>query len=72
MASRHDDVEVLARFINDEQYGIALPLDSSNVEVVDAALRGLESDGSLDDLAEQWLEPVFAADPDDIPVIRAR
>jgi hypothetical protein len=50
----------------------ALPRGSSNVELVDAALRAFARDGTLDDLEARWLLAEYATDPDDVPVIRAR
>ena len=40
--------------------------------VVDAAIRALIADRSLDDLTKTWLKPVFDADPERIPVILAK
>jgi polar amino acid transport system substrate-binding protein len=71
IAAQVPDLEVHARFDDPERYGIVLPEDSPdmNRRAVDKALRGLLADGTVDDLADRWLQPVFAADPDDIPVI---
>jgi hypothetical protein len=51
---------------------VALPPDSPNGEVVDAALRAFTSDGSIDDLIERYLVPIFESEPDAIPIIRTR
>lgn len=71
IAARVPDLEVDARFDDPERYGIVLPEDSPdmNRRAVDKVLRGLLADGTVDDLADRWLQPVFASDPDDIPVI---
>jgi polar amino acid transport system substrate-binding protein len=65
-----EDVTTGARFIIDGGMGVAMPQGSANVEVVDAALRALEGDGTIDDLADEFLAPAFAADPASIPVVR--
>jgi ABC-type amino acid transport substrate-binding protein len=70
LTNGRDDVTTAARFIIGEPVAIALPRDSPNVHVVDAGINALEADGTLEDLAEKWLEPVFATDPDSIPVVR--
>jgi polar amino acid transport system substrate-binding protein len=71
IADRMPDLEVDARFDDPEPYGVVLPQDSPDINrrAIDKALRGLLADGTVDDLAERWLRPVFSSDPDDIPVI---
>ncbi len=68
--SGRDDVTTGGRIIVDGSIAAALPVDSDNVEVVDAAIRAFEADGTLDDLFDEYLAPVFGVDPDSIPVIR--
>lgn len=63
-------VDTVARFDTDEFYAIAFPNGSANVELVDAAVRGLDADDSLQSFIEEWLDPVIGADVDRIPVIR--
>ncbi len=58
------------RFTIDGEMAVALPSDSANVEVVDAALRALDSDGTLGDLEHEFLTPVFETDPASVPVVR--
>ncbi|MFZ4811290.1 MAG: ABC transporter substrate-binding protein [Ilumatobacteraceae bacterium] len=75
LALAHDTagLEVVARVATTEEYAIASPLgDTRNAEAVDAAVRAFERDGTLDALAEQWLEPVFGVNPADLPTIRIR
>jgi polar amino acid transport system substrate-binding protein len=69
----HDDdrLGVAARFVTGDQYAVALPKGSVNVEKVDAALRGFQHDGTLHNLAETWLLPLFSTSPDEVPVIEA-
>jgi polar amino acid transport system substrate-binding protein len=67
----HDDdrLGVAAKFVTGGQYSVALPKGSVNVEKVDAALRGFQRDGTLTNLAETWLLPLFSTSPDDVPEI---
>ena len=46
-----------------------LPAGSDNVSVLDQAIRRLLTDGTIEDLTEQWLDPRFSEDPADLPVI---
>ena len=71
IAAREPHLEVHARFDDPERYGVVLPEDSPdlNRRAIDRAVRGLLADGTVEDLAERWLHPVLASDPDDIPVI---
>ena len=64
------DVTAGGRFETDGEMAIALPRDSANVEVVDAALHALDADRTLHDLRERYLDPAFAKDPSSVPVIR--
>ncbi|HWM20410.1 MAG TPA: ABC transporter substrate-binding protein [Ilumatobacteraceae bacterium] len=67
----HDDdsLGVAAKFVTGGQYSVALPKGSANLEKVDAALRGFQRDGTLNNLAETWLLPLFSTSPDDVPEI---
>ena len=67
-----DDSDVLvavARFDEVEPIAAVLPAGSDNVSVLDQAMRRLITDGTIDELVERWLEPRFANDPDNLPVI---
>ncbi len=66
------DLEAISRFDRTEDYGIVLPNDSNNVEVVNKELAAMRSDNTIQDLDDEWLEPAFAKDPGDLPVIQAR
>jgi polar amino acid transport system substrate-binding protein len=72
VAHMHPGLRVAARFAHDEDLAAVLPKDSDNTTVVDRALHALIADGTVDDLRHKWLDPVFAVDPDTVPVIRAR
>jgi polar amino acid transport system substrate-binding protein len=71
IAERVPDLQVHARFDDPGRYGVVLPEDSPDINrrAIDKALRGLLADGTVADLADRWLRPVLASDPDDIPVI---
>lgn len=49
------EFEVAAQFNSDETLAVALPKGSSNLEAVNSAIRTLTSDGTISDLAEEWL-----------------
>ena len=51
----------------DGDHGLAalLPEGSHNVEIVDSAIRSLQSDGTIDDLTERWL----GESQSDVPLI---
>ena len=67
----HDDdrLGVAAKFVTGGEYSVALPKGSINLEKIDAALRGFQRDGTLTNLAETWLLPLFSTSPDDVPEI---
>ena len=67
-------VDTVARFATDEPWAAALPAGGprSNVEIVDAGIRALTSDGSLDRFADEWLLRGDAAAVREIPIIEAR
>jgi polar amino acid transport system substrate-binding protein len=71
IAAQVPGLEVDARFDDPERYAVVLPEGSPDINrrAIDKVLRGLLADGTVDDLADRWLQPVFASDPDDIPVI---
>ena len=64
------DVTTAAMFLVDGEIGIAMPMGTANVEVIDAALHAFENEGVLDDLEADFLHPIFEQDPASIPVIR--
>lgn len=68
-AHDNDDLGVAAKFVTGGQYSVALPKGSDNLEKVDAALRGFQRDGTLHNLADTWLIPLFSTSPDDVPEI---
>jgi len=76
IAGESPALEVVAQFVTRQSYAVALPAAgatrTANRDAVDTALRTLTADGTLDDLAERWLEPRFERSPDGVPVIIAR
>ncbi len=48
-----DDVTTGGMFVTDGEMAIALPKGSDNVEVVDAALKALDADRTIHDLARE-------------------
>ncbi len=71
-ARAHTQLVVPGRFDHDESLAPLLPKDSANTASVDRALRALTADGTVQRLEDRWLRPKLAADPDSVPVIRAR
>jgi polar amino acid transport system substrate-binding protein len=68
----HDDdsLGVAAKFVTGGQYSVVLPKGSVNLEKVDAALRGFQRDGTLRNLADTWLIPLFSTAPDEVPEVK--
>jgi polar amino acid transport system substrate-binding protein len=62
----------VAQFDNDEVLAAALPLGSPNLEAVDAAIRSLDRDGTIERLAGEWLGSAVADGAFDVPLIRSR
>jgi polar amino acid transport system substrate-binding protein len=69
--ARTNGLSVPARFEHLEQIVGVLPADSKNVEIVEQTLARLLANGTVDELRKKWLDPVFAVDPDHVPVIIA-
>lgn len=63
------ELEVAAQFNSQETFAAALPAGSSNLEAVNSAIRSLASDGTLSDLAEQWLGVSLQSDSFSVPGI---
>jgi polar amino acid transport system substrate-binding protein len=68
-AHEHPELTVPAQFTTDDRLAVALPKDSGNTEAVSSAIRALAADGTLDDLSDEYLKPVFSEDPDNVRVI---
>jgi ABC-type amino acid transport substrate-binding protein len=67
--ARDDPVmfQVLGQLSGGEGLAAALPDGSSNLEVVDSAIRFLQADGTIDKLVARWL----GTNEEDVPLIRA-
>lgn len=65
-----DDLSTVARVVVNGEMAVALRSDSPNVDVVDAAIRALTSDSTIDALVADDLLPRFETAPDSLPVIR--
>ncbi len=66
-------LEVAAQFRGDEALAVALPAGSDNREAVDSAIRALTADGTIGDLAEEWLGTSLSSSSfsvPDVPLIR--
>jgi polar amino acid transport system substrate-binding protein len=57
-------VHVLGQLSGGEGLAVALPNDSANLEIVDSAIRSLQADSTIDDLAARWL-----GKQEDVPLI---
>src|SRR5262245_50720985 len=66
LAKQHPELHVPIQLPTNEQLAAALPKDSDNTEAVSSAIRALDADGTLDDLAEKYLDPAFSEDPDNV------
>ncbi|HEY0815510.1 MAG TPA: transporter substrate-binding domain-containing protein [Pseudonocardia sp.] len=66
-----EGLSVPARFEHVEPIVGVLPAGSGNVQGVNEKLQRLMANGTVDRLREKWLDPVFAVDPDRVPVIIA-
>lgn len=64
------DLTTGARIVVQGEIAVAMPTDSPNRDVVDAAIRALTSDGTIADLVAEYLTPRFETDPRSVPVIR--
>ena len=52
-------VRVVGELLTEESYGIAMPKDSENVAIVNAALAEIKADGTYAELYRKW----FGAEP---------
>jgi glutamine transport system substrate-binding protein len=70
IAHADPDLEVAAKLSKTEPIAAALPQGSDNVEAVSAALRAMQSDGTLDRLAERWLGRSLTDSDEQVPLLR--
>jgi len=62
----------VAQFANDDVLAAGLSRGSGNLEAVDAAIRAMHRDGTIERLAEQWLGSASGNGVFDVPLIRSR
>lgn len=65
-------LEVVAQFATDDVIAVAVPEGDPNLEALDSAVRALLNDGTIDDLADEWLGQDSLDGVVDIPLIRAQ
>jgi polar amino acid transport system substrate-binding protein len=66
-------LDVAAQFSGDEALAVALPESSDNREAVDSAIRAFTADGTIGDLADEWLGTSLGSSSfsvPDVPLIR--
>ena len=69
IAAKSDpSLDVAAQFLVNDDYGIVVA-DVDNLDAVNVSLRNMLSDGTVDDLIDQWLTPRFEEDPADVSAI---
>jgi polar amino acid transport system substrate-binding protein len=64
----HDTLVLVAQIDAPQYYGALLPKDSPNLDAVNAAIRELRADGTLEELRHE-LDARFDVDPDTVPTI---
>lgn len=61
---------VAAQLAETEPIAAALPEGSSNVDAVSSALRQMQADGTIDDLAQQWIGISIKDATNNVPLLR--
>ena len=61
-------LEVIGQIETNEAYGVMLPKNSANTDVVNDILAELDADGTLDQLSEEYLTDAYGVDPASVPV----
>lgn len=62
--------DVAAQLAETEPIAAALPKGSSNVDAVSSALRQMQADGTIDDLAQQWIGISIKDATNNVPLLR--
>src|SRR5690606_27126936 len=60
-------VEVIAQYKADAPWGAVMPLNTSNADAVNAAIKDMQDDGTFTALSKKYLEPLFGVDPASVP-----
>lgn len=68
-AESSGQLEVVGQYKTGENYGGIVAKGSKNLAAFDKIIKEMESDGTLKQLNEKWLVPVFKGDPTKIPYI---
>lgn len=68
-AQSNGRLAVVGQFATGEKYGGVVPKGSKNLEAINRAIGEMTVDGTLAQLEQQWLVPVFKGDPSRVPVI---
>jgi polar amino acid transport system substrate-binding protein len=70
-AASDGKLEVVAQYKTGESYGGILQSGTKNLGFIDKYIATMKSDGTLDQLNQQYLVPVFKGDPTKIPYLQA-
>jgi ABC-type amino acid transport substrate-binding protein len=70
IVDRDPGLAIAAKLADTEAIAAALPKGSDNVEAVSSALRGMRSDGTIDELAERWLGRSITDGYQSVPLLR--
>ena len=70
IAHADPDFEVAAQLDQTEPIAAALPKGSSNVDAVSSALRQMQADGTIDDLAQRWIGISIQDATNNVPLLR--
>jgi polar amino acid transport system substrate-binding protein len=61
-------IKVIGQYELNQGYGVITPKGSENSATVDTAVGAMMEDGTLADLSNRYLTPLFGTDPNSIPV----
>ncbi len=64
------ELALAAKLSETEPIAIALPKGSDNLEAVSSAVRGMLADGTIDELAEEWLGTSLSDLESSVPLLR--
>jgi polar amino acid transport system substrate-binding protein len=69
-AASDGKLSVVAQYKTGESYGGILASGTKNLGFIDQYIAKMKSDGTLDQLNQQYLVPVFKGDPTKIPYLK--
>jgi polar amino acid transport system substrate-binding protein len=70
-AESNGELEVVGQYKTGENYGGIVENGGKNLGFIDQYIDSMKSDGTLKDLNDQYLVPVFKGDPTAIPYLNA-